>query len=242
MDERVPTTPILQVESLKAGYGRHEVLRGVNLTLHAGEVVAVIGDNGSGKTTLLRAIMGLVPMWSGVVRHRGEDIGLMPTWKRSRRGIAYVPQSGRVFRNLTVKENLRLVSNSACVAAFAHEHTWPWLKAPRSRQLAATLSAGEKQVLALTCGLGQRDTLVLLDEPTLGLARTFVDDLLDWVRPRERAADKAVLIVEQDLEVARKADRVYRCDHGSIIETPLHPEGTPHQGNGSASAGGTTST
>jgi branched-chain amino acid transport system ATP-binding protein len=204
---------ILDVRGLHAAYGRIEVLRGVDLSVPAGAVVALLGANGGGKTTLLRTLSGLLRPTAGEVWLGGVQVTGAPADALSRAGLCTVPEGRGVFPNLTVAENLRLASYSGVPAgqlvadAF---HRFPVLAARRG-QLAGTLSGGEQQMLALARALASAPALLLLDELSLGLAPRVVDELYDTVAA---IADHgvSVLVVEQ---FARSALRV--ADHAAVM-------------------------
>ena len=218
----------LAVEGLCAGYGETEVLDDVSLEVPAGEVVALIGRNGAGKTTTLRAIMGSVPAREGTVRFRGEPITDLDPEPTVRRGIGIVPEERRVFPGLTVAENLKLGTIGGGDADHGRSvgevlDAFDELANRRDAQ-GQHLSGGEQQMLAVGRTLVAGADLLLLDEPTEGLAPMIVDRVTDLVR--ELNADGiTVLLVEQNLAVAMElADRIYVIDQGKIVF-----EGTPDE-------------
>ena len=218
----------LAVEGLCAGYGETEVLDDVSLEVPAGEVVALVGRNGAGKTTTLRAIMGSVPAREGTVRFRGEPITDLDPEPTVRRGIGIVPEERRVFPGLTVAENLRLGTIGGGDADHGRSigevlDAFDELADRRDAQ-GQHLSGGEQQMLAVGRTLVADADLLLLDEPTEGLAPMIVDRVTDLVR--ELNADGiTVLLVEQNLAVAMElADRIYVIDQGEIVF-----EGTPDE-------------
>ena len=218
----------LAVEGLCAGYGETEVLDDVSLEVPAGEVVALIGRNGAGKTTTLRAIMGSVPAREGTVRFRGEPITDLDPEPTVRRGIGIVPEERRVFPGLTVAENLKLGTIGGGDADHGRSvgevlDAFDELADRRDAQ-GQHLSGGEQQMLAVGRTLVAGADLLLLDEPTEGLAPMIVDRVTDLVR--ELNADGiTVLLVEQNLAVAMElADRIYVIDQGEIVF-----EGTPDE-------------
>ena len=207
---------MLELAGLHAFYGEAHVVRGVSLTVGAGEVVAVIGRNGMGKTTLIRSIMGLSPpvVRSGEVRWRGETLlGLRPHAVAARR-IAIVPQGRRLFPSLTVAEHLEMLGGGAGAArAFA---MFPRL-AERRRHLARHLSGGERQMLAVARALMIDPELILMDEPSEGLSPLMVQHLEDIVREL-KAAGLSILLVEQNLYSALAvADRIYVLETGRLV-------------------------
>ena len=218
----------LTVEGLCAGYGETEVLDDVSLEVPAGEVVALVGRNGAGKTTTLRAIMGSVPAREGTVRFRGEPITDLDPEPTVRRGIGIVPEERRVFPGLTVAENLKLGTIGGGDADHGRSvgevlDAFDELADRRDAQ-GQHLSGGEQQMLAVGRTLVAGADLLLLDEPTEGLAPMIVDRVTDLVR--ELNADGiTVLLVEQNLAVAMElADRIYVIDQGEIVF-----EGTPDE-------------
>lgn len=218
----------LAVEGLCAGYGETEVLDDVSLEVPAGEVVALVGRNGAGKTTTMRAIMGSVPAREGTVRFRGEPITDLDPEPTVRRGIGIVPEERRVFPGLTVAENLRLGTIGGGDADHGRSigevlDAFDELADRRDAQ-GQHLSGGEQQMLAVGRTLVAGADLLLLDEPTEGLAPMIVDRVTDLVR--ELNADGiTVLLVEQNLAVAMElADRIYVIDQGEIVF-----EGTPDE-------------
>ena len=218
----------LAVEGLCAGYGETEVLDDVSLEVPAGEVVALVGRNGAGKTTTLRAIMGSVPAREGTVRFRGEPITDLDPEPTVRRGIGIVPEERRVFPGLTVAENLKLGTIGGGDADHGRSvgevlDAFDELADRRDAQ-GQHLSGGEQQMLAVGRTLVAGADLLLLDEPTEGLAPMIVDRVTDLVR--ELNADGiTVLLVEQNLAVAMElADRIYVIDQGEIVF-----EGTPNE-------------
>jgi branched-chain amino acid transport system ATP-binding protein len=214
--------PLLQLSGVHAAYGEVEVLRGIGLTVGEGEVVVLLGANGAGKTTTLRAICGMVGT-RGSVRLAGTELVGRPTEWIVRRGIAHVPQGRGVFGVLDVEENLR-------VGAWGRKDTrgieadierwygvFPRL-AERRHQLAGGMSGGEQQMLAIARGLMARPRLLLLDEPSLGLAQIITRGLFTQLEEINREESVAMLIVEQNAELALSfAHRGYVIESGSIV-------------------------
>jgi len=212
-------TPLLEVTDLHAGYGRAEVLTGLNLRLEKGQVVTVIGPNGAGKSTLLNALMGVLGS-SGTVRFDGQDLAECTLEQRVMLGIALVPERRELFGTMPVEDNLILggyramkqrVPNWRGALDRVYE-LFPRLKERRA-QLAGTLSGGERQMLAVGRALMSGPKLLMLDEPSLGLAPLIVRDIFDTIQ-RLRREGVSILLVEQN---ARAALQV--ADHGYVLET-----------------------
>lgn len=215
-------TPLLDVTGLVTGYHNKEVLHGVDLTVKGREVIALIGHNGAGKSTLLKAVFGLLRVWSGSVRIDGVSVTSEQPRAMLDRGLVYVPQGNRVFRDLTVRENLKMAGvtlRTPHAEASAVERVlelFPVLE-ERLHQRAASLSGGEKQMLALANGLMLSPRLLLLDEPSLGLAPSLVSSTLQRLRTLVDDIGVALLVVEQKVrEVLAVSDRVLVLRNGSV--------------------------
>lgn len=215
---------LLDVTALSAGYGDVPVLHAVSLSVAAGEIVAVVGANGAGKTTLLSAIAGLVPTTSGTVRFSDADITRLPAHALPGRGLVLVPEGGRLFPFMTVEENLALGGFPKCARARAAERmeevmaVFPVL-AERRGQFAGRLSGGERQMCAIARAMMSRPTLLMLDEPSVGLSPLMVGRVFDTVRMLAERERIAVLIVEQNVgEALAIAQRGYVLDHGRIAQ------------------------
>src|SRR5262245_21963212 len=212
---------MLQLETVDAGYGGFQALFGVSMRVNAGEAVAVIGANGAGKTTLLRVISGLLRPTSGAMMMEGRDLVRTPPHKIVETGIAHVPESRRLFPRLTVRDNLRMGAfMPGARARFAERLDYVYGLFPRLKeresQLAGTLSGGEQQMCAIARALMSGPKLVLLDEPSMGLAPVIVAQVFDLVR-RIRSEGYTVLIVEQNVrQVLKVADRAYLLEVGRI--------------------------
>ena len=212
---------MLEVRDVHAGYDKKQVLFGVSLSLQSGELVAVIGPNGAGKSTLLRVICGLIPAWRGQICFDGSMItGSTPTANVAR-GITFAPQGGRVFADLTVEENLQ-IGGFALRKRKLHKRidrvleVFPPLRG-RLNQDAGSLSGGEQQMLAIARSLITEPRLLMLDEPSLGLAPNLVRGLLERVSHVNRETGAAVLIVEQKVrEVLDICSRVYSIRLGKV--------------------------
>lgn len=212
--------PLLDVAGLSTGYGKIGVLRGVDLNVGAGEVVALLGPNGAGKTTLLRAVSGMLP-WSGRVHFGGRDLAGASPRDTVRAGLSHVIEGHRVFTRLSVLDNLLLAVYDLPRRARASRveealALFPEIAA-RRHERAAALSGGQQQILAVAQGLVRRPRLLMLDEPSAGLSPVLVDRVLVVVQ-QLREGGTAVLLVEQLIEKALAfADRVYALARGSIV-------------------------
>ena len=213
--------PLLQLDDVEARYGPVKALHGVSLTVGEGEVVAVLGANGAGKTTTLRAVSGTVKR-SGEIVFAGNRISRRPPEAVARLGIAHVPEGRGTLTDLTVRENLRLGAYVRRDRAGIRDDEqrvlsyFPWLE-DRARQTAGTLSGGEQQMLALARALMLRPKLVLLDEPSLGLAPMVVSEIFRIVGELNEREGLAVLVVEQNAVLALEASsRAYVLEVGKV--------------------------
>lgn len=207
------SVPILELVDVHAAYGRIEVLRGVDLRVPAGAVVALLGPNGAGKSTLLKVVSGQLAATAGDVHMAGVSVRNASPGELARAGLTLVPEGRGVFPNLSVEDNLRLMSCAGVPAAQVRDTaytTFPRLH-ERRRQLAGTLSGGEQQMLALARALTSDPALLLLDELSMGLAPAIVDELYDTVRSIA-AAGVSIVVVEQ---FARTALRI--CDLAAVM-------------------------
>ena len=220
-DGIAPRPPLLRAEAVCGGYGALRVLHDVSIEVRAAEIVALIGPNGAGKSTLLAALSGLIPVTAGRVLLDGQDLRGMTTRRRMQVGLVHVLEGHRVIPSLTVEENLQLpvMRTEAAIRcerideAFA---TFPELGGKR-HQPASSLSGGQQQMLAMGQGLVRRPRLLLLDEPSAGLAPVLIDRVLR-VLETLAARNTAVLLVEQAVEKALSvATRVYALGHGRIV-------------------------
>ena len=207
----------LRVRGLRAGYGPVEVLHGVDLDLPTGRVSALLGRNGAGKTTLLRTVAGLVPARGGSIRWRGAEISRHPAYRRARDGVVLIPDDHSVFADLTVEENVNLFAMDGQSAFAAVVEAFPVL-GERRRQLAATLSGGEQQMLALSRALVRPAHVLLVDELSRGLAAAVTAQLYRALSELARSSDAAIVLVEQDAAaVLPLAQVVYVLSRGSVV-------------------------
>jgi branched-chain amino acid transport system ATP-binding protein len=212
---------MLELADVNAGYSGFQALFGISMSVKAGEAVAVIGANGAGKTTLLRVVSGLLPATGGTMTMNGVSLRATPPHKIVSAGIAHVPEGRRLFPRLSVESNLKIGAYIPAARAkfgeriaFVYE-LFPRLKERRA-QLAGTLSGGEQQMCAIGRALMSGPKLVLLDEPSMGLAPVIVAQVFDLVR-RIRSEGYTVLIVEQNVrQVLKFADRFYLLEAGRI--------------------------
>ncbi|MCW5770124.1 MAG: ABC transporter ATP-binding protein [Rhodospirillaceae bacterium] len=216
-------TSLLDIRGLSVAYGKVEALRGVDLKVETGRIVTVIGPNGAGKTTLLNAAMGLLPA-RGAVAFEGGALGDMPTEARVARGLALVPERRELFAEMSVAENLALGAFARYLGGargFAADLDAVYRRFPRLReradQLAGTLSGGERQMLALGRALMAKPKLLMLDEPSLGLAPLIVQEIFRIVESL-REAGVSILLVEQNARAALQvADYAYVLETGEIV-------------------------
>jgi len=212
---------MLRLEHVSAGYGTFKALFDINMEVQAGEAVGVIGPNGAGKTTLLRVISGLIHPWSGTITLDGQNIGGRPAHEIVATGIAHVPENRRLFPRLSVEENIRMGAFvRSARSQFADRLAWVYELFPplkeRRNQLAETLSGGEQQMCAIARALMSRPKLLLMDEPSAGLAPLVVEQVFDLVR-RIRQEGFTVLIVEQNIQgLLALVERAYLLEVGAI--------------------------
>ena len=210
---------LLELDDVHTYYGESHVLQGVDLAVEEGEIVALIGRNGVGKTTTLRSILQLTPPREGTVRFQGEDVTELSTHEVARRGVGWVPEERRMFGYLTVEENLRVSVNPDGDFPAAREYVFelfPDLERFRDKE-ARNLSGGQQQMLAIARGMVGDNELLLVDEPSEGLAPMIVDQVVEALR--EASAETTMVLVEQNFPLAMDlADRFYLLDHGTVVE------------------------
>ena len=213
---------MLKVEGLRAGYGAINILWDISFEVREGEVVAILGSNGAGKTTMVRAVTGMVRPSAGSVNFNGEELAKKSSRYILDKGIVQVPEGRQIFTEMTVLENLEMGAfNKPTREAFARNLETAYGRFPklkeRAKQAAGTLSGGEQQMLAVARALIGMPRLLILDEPSLGLAPNIVDDILDVASSMARNDGIAVLLVEQDITKALAcADRGYVIENGRI--------------------------
>lgn len=211
------SAPVLSLAGLTAGYNGSAVVRGLDLEIASGEVVALLGPNGAGKTTTLRAISGIVHPMAGTISLDGNDLSRRSPPARAQSGIAHVPEGRGIFFGLTVAEHLRLGFRGERLDAGLAYQYFPALNELADRR-AGLLSGGQQQMLALGRGLARKPRLLMLDEMSLGLAPIIVERLLPVVSDYARESGCAVLLVEQHIEIALAvADRAYVLSHGELV-------------------------
>jgi branched-chain amino acid transport system ATP-binding protein len=211
---------LLQLSGLRVAYGGIQAVKGLDLSLRQGELVSLIGANGAGKSTTLKAICGLLRPQAGEVLYQGESLGTMGPWERVARGMVMVPEGRGIFARMSIDENLRMGAHLRRDDAVEPDVEAVYARFPRlkerHRQLAGTLSGGEQQMLAMGRALLARPRLLLLDEPTMGLAPLIVDQIFEVVRD-VHAQGVTVLLVEQNAQRAlQMADRAHVLESGEL--------------------------
>jgi branched-chain amino acid transport system ATP-binding protein len=212
--------PLLSVQGLSAAYGSAQVLFNVAFSVHKGEVAALLGRNGAGKSTTMKAVMGLVRVPAGQVEFMGQSIVGRPTYEISRRGLAFVPEDRRIFTSLTVTENLEVGrQDTRGASAWTPERLFELFPnlAERRKSLASRMSGGEQQMLAVARALMSNPTLMLLDEPSEGIAPIIVDQMTAAIRELKQRGI-AIVVSEQNLSFAKRiCDRAYILEKGSVV-------------------------
>ena len=219
---------MLRIEDLSVSYGGLRALNGVTLEVGAGEFVAVVGPNGAGKTTIFKTISGTVPPSGGRITFDGRDLLAVPPHRRAHLGIAHVPEGRQVFATMTVLENLQVGASSPAGRGQWEQNyasilaLFPALGS-RLKQLAGTLSGGEQQMVAIGRGLASSPKLLMLDEPSLGLAPAVADAIFEGVERIHRERGISVLLVEQRVaEAIESCDRGYVLESGRVVMTGTH--------------------
>jgi branched-chain amino acid transport system ATP-binding protein len=211
---------LLELKNVCVGYARHRVLENVDLTLERGEIVTLLGANGAGKSTLAKAISGLLRVESGNVLLEGEPIEALMPAERLRRGIAHVPEGRQIFAGMTVSENLELGGYAAAEADYGERLEFVWTLFPvlreRMKDIAGNFSGGQQQMLAIARGLMSKPKILVLDEPSLGIAPLLVAEVFRLIE-RLRAQGISILLAEQNARQALSvADRGYVFENGKI--------------------------
>jgi branched-chain amino acid transport system ATP-binding protein len=213
---------MLEVEAFSAGYGGVSVLNEVSLRVGRGELVAIVGPNGAGKSTLFKSISGIVAPMRGHIRFEGQDLLAVEASARAHLGIAHVPEGRQVFASLTVFENLEMgaytdAGRTKWVESLDKIYTWFPVLAQRAKSLAGALSGGQQQMLAIARGLASSPKLLLLDEPSMGLAPAVADEIFDRILAIHRDSALTVLLVEQRVaEALHFASRAYVLEAGRV--------------------------
>lgn len=221
---------MLEIQNLSAGYGGAPVLHGVSLRIVRGEFVAIVGPNGAGKTTLFKTLSGVVAPLGGTVQFDGHDLLAMPAPHRAHLGMAHVPEGRQVFPSLTVFENLEMGAYTAAgIQAFKRSleriYSWFPLLAQRAKGLAGSLSGGQQQMLAIARGLASAPKLLMLDEPSMGLAPTVADEIFERIVDIHKTGEVSILLVEQRVaEALHFANRGYVLESGKVVLEGTHDE------------------
>lgn len=215
---------MLELEDVRIGYGESTVVWDLDLEVGSDDIVAVLGRNGAGKTTTLRGILGLTPPTSGTVRFEGEDITDLAPYQTAARGIGYVPQSRDIFGSLSVEDNIRIGSASRegpLLTETVDDYIYDYFPALREKAdtKGGVLSGGQQQQLAIARALNADPDLLLLDEPSEGIQPSIVAEITDQLQDINRERDVAILIVEQNLDLALSvADYCYVLESGRVVE------------------------
>jgi branched-chain amino acid transport system ATP-binding protein len=217
-----PTTPLLQVRDLQVNYGAVSALRGISFDVEPGEVVTLIGSNGAGKSTTMCAIAGLARVRQGSISYQGREIANKPTHEIVRGGIALAPEGRRIFLNLSVRENLELgalVTRDKATRERLEQEVFtlfPRIK-ERLRQVAGTLSGGEQQMLAVARAMMQHPTLLLLDEPSLGLAPNLVQEIFSKIQLLNSQGTTILLVEQNAFQALKISNRAHVLEQGRIV-------------------------
>jgi branched-chain amino acid transport system ATP-binding protein len=224
--------PLLRVEGVNSFYGRSHILFDVSLDIDKGETVAILGRNGSGRTTTLKTIMGLITPTPGRILLDGEDISGLHPYQVAKKGVSYVPEERRVFTTLSVGDNLEVAEKVGRKGHWTRERVLKTfhMLVPLLNRKGGHLSGGEQQMVAIARGLIQNPALLVLDEPTEGLAPGIVKDAFSVIRTIKEQGEAAILLVEQDVKATLSlSDRVYVLGGGRIVfhGTPQELEARP---------------
>ncbi len=214
------TTPLLSVSKLVAGYGTTSVIKGIDFEVFEGEIVGLVGPNGSGKTTFLETIAGTVKAQDGEIRWQDERVDGLSVKARRKRGIMLVPQEEYIFPLMSVKANLEvsgvLSKGAETKQMISYVHDIFPILAEREKQVANTLSGGERKMLAVAMGIVAQAELIMIDEPSIGLAPKLVTKLLEDLRQIKEDTGRTLLLTEQNVKILNVADRVYGLEAGAI--------------------------
>lgn len=215
---------ILKAENIFASYGKKEVLKGVDIRINKGEIVSLIGPNGAGKSTLLKTIIGLLIPEKGNIIYKELEITKIPVHKRVEHGIGYLFQGGSIFANLTIEDNLKISSKNKLTNYEKVYSLFPELR-DNLKLRAGLLSGGLKQMLSLSMQLIKEPELLLLDEPSAGLAPSVVKNLISKIKEINQQSNISILLVEQNIRQALKiSNRAYLMRNGRIVSEELKPE------------------
>lgn len=212
---------LLEVRNVTTGYGSTPILRGIDLSIRPGEIVAVIGRNGVGKSTMMRSLIGQLPLWDGSIRLNGREIAGLPPERRAQGGIGYIPQGREVFPRMTVEENLSIGEMiNGPSGRKLHDLVYGYfpILAERRRQAAGTMSGGQQQLLAIGRALIGNPVLLLLDEPSEGIQPSIVEEIARVMLTINRDLGTTILFVEQNLDmIMAMTQRCSVMDKGRIV-------------------------
>jgi urea transport system ATP-binding protein len=215
------TNALLEVHTVTAGYGSTPILRGIDLAIQPGEIVAVIGRNGVGKSTMMRSLIGQVRVWHGSIRFHGREIAALPPERRAQGGIGYIPQGRDVFPRMTVEENLaigEMINHGRGRKLYDIVYGYFPILAERRRQVAGTLSGGQQQQLAIGRALIGNPDLLLLDEPSEGIQPSIIEEIAAVMQKINKDLGTTILFVEQNLDmIMAMTQRCYVMDKGRIV-------------------------
>jgi branched-chain amino acid transport system ATP-binding protein len=217
----MPTEALLEVRSITAGYGSTPILRGIDLAIQPGEIVAVIGRNGVGKTTMMKSLIGQLPIWEGSIKLNGREISPLPAERRAQSGIGYIPQGREVFPRMTVEENLsigEMIKGTRGRKLYDLVYAYFPILAERRRQPAGTMSGGQQQLLAIGRALVGNPDLLLLDEPSEGIQPSIIEEIARAMLTINKELGTTILFVEQNLDmIMAMTQRCYVMDKGRIV-------------------------